>query len=161
VPDALRDLLLVVGQSLAIYLFLIVAMTRLGRREMAQLTILEYLVIALLGSAVETGLYAGNASLPAGLVSAATLLATNRGFAFLVNRSPMVRRFFITTPVVLVHDSQIVWPHLRGAHLTEKDVMAAIRSRGYDSLDDVHLAVLEVNGLIAVVPRKPESGASG
>lgn len=146
------ELLIVVGQSLVIYAFLVVTLGRVGPAVMAGLTPFQYLVVALLGSAVETGLYAGSASLPAGLVAAAALLASNRVLNLLLVRSSPVRRLLVGTPIVLVHDGQIIPSHLRRAGMTERDVRAAIRARGYDSLDDVRLAVLEVDGLVGVVP---------
>ncbi len=150
--DTLQTLFAAAWHSVVIYLFLIIGLNCVGRPLMAQFTLLEYLVIALLGSAVETGLYAGSASLPAGLVAAAALLASNRVLNLLLIRSSRVRRLLVGTPIVLVHDGQIIPSHLRRAGMTERDVRAAIRGRGYDSLDDVRLAVLEVNGLVGVVP---------
>jgi len=151
--QTLLGLLVVVGQTIAIYAFLVVGLSRVGRRSMAQLTLIEYAIIALLGSAVETGLYSGSGALLNGLVSAASLLASNRALTLLARRWPALRRFLVGVPIVLVHDGQLVRPHLRQACLTEQDVLEAIRRRGYDRLDDVRLAVLEVNGTIGVVPR--------
>jgi uncharacterized membrane protein YcaP (DUF421 family) len=150
----------VVWHSLAIYLLLTVALRFMGRALMAQFTLLEYFVIALLGSAVETGLYAGSSSLPAGLASAAVLLAANRGLSAAINRSRRLRRFFVGAPLLLVQDGQFVRSHLRTAGLTENDVRAGIRERGYEGLDDVRYAVLEVNGAIGVIPRASQGSGS-
>jgi uncharacterized membrane protein YcaP (DUF421 family) len=147
------DLLVVVGQSLAIYVFLVVALGRLGRDQMAGLTPFGYLVIALLGSAVETGLYHGSSSLAAGLVAAATLLLADHATTFLVNRWPRLRRWLCGAPVVLAHDGRVIPEHLRRVRLTEEDLRAAIRERGYEDLADVRLAVLEVDGSVGVVPK--------
>ncbi len=159
--DNTPTLLGAVWHTLAIYAFLILGLSRITRRQMAQFTILDYLIIALLGSAVETTLYAGSTSVAAGLLSAATLLLANRALSFMVNHSTLFRRFLIGTPVVLVHDGQLLPSHLRHAHLTKEDVMAAIRIRGYDSLDQVRFAILEVNGSIGVVPKESQEQKGG
>ncbi len=155
------DLALVVGQSLVIYVYLILFLSLVGRRQMAQLTLIEYLIIALLGSSVETGLYAGNTSLPAGLVSAGTILVANRVLDHIMTRWRPLRRLLLAPPILLVSDGQIIQSHLHAAHLTEKDVMAAVRLRGYDSLDAVRFAVLEPNGAIGVVPADSKRDTSG
>lgn len=150
----LPDLILVVvWHTLVIYLVLIGGLSRMGRSLMAERTLPTYLTIALLGSAVETGLYAGSGSLAAGLASAATLLIANRVLTVLLTRSVALRHLLIGTPIVLVHDGQLVWPHLRQVGMTEQEIMAAIRERGYERLDDVHFAVMEVNGAVGVIPR--------
>src|SRR5690242_7159186 len=111
-------IVVVVWHTLVIYLVLIVGLSRIGRSLMAERTLPTYLTIALLGSAVETGLYAGSGSLAAGLASAATLLVANRVLTLLLTRSASLRRFLIGTPIVLVHDGQLVWPHLRQVGIT-------------------------------------------
>lgn len=151
--DSLHTLPVVVWHTLAVYLFLIVAVRLIGRPVMAQLTVLGYLVVALLGSAVETALYNGSASLQAGLTAAATLFIGDKAITLLLAKSALLRRLVIGTPLVLVAHGRFIRSQLRRAGLTESDVRAAIRERGYDDLDEVRWAVLEVNGLVSVVPR--------
>ena len=155
------ELLIVVGQTLAIYLFLFVLLGRFGRMLMAGLTPIQYLVIALLGSAVETGLYHGSNSLWAGLASACTLLLANWGTSALVCRWPRLRRWLAGAPVVLVHDGRVLPEHLRQVRLTEDDLRAAIRRHGYEDVRDVRLAVLERDGSVGVVPRDREEEQEG
>src|SRR5581483_7854106 len=138
------ELLLVVGQTLAIYVFLVVAISRIGRPQVGELTPVGYLIAALLGSAVETGLYHGSGSLAAGLVSAATLIAANHATMRLLHRWPRLRRWLLGAPVLLVHHGQIIRSHLRQARLTEQELRAGIRKRGYDDLAQVRLAFLEI-----------------
>jgi uncharacterized membrane protein YcaP (DUF421 family) len=144
--------LLVVGQSLAIYLFLVIALARFGRMTMAGLTPGGYLIIALLGSAVETGLYRGSGSLGAGLASALTVVAADRGLSASLRRWPHWRRWLVGRPVVLVHDGRVLMAHLRQVRLTEDDLLAALRQHGYESAERVRLAVLEIGGSVGVVP---------
>ena len=148
------SLLIVAGQSLAIFVFLVVVLSRTGRTLLTGLTPFEYLIVALLGSAVETGLYHGSDSLWAGLVSFTTLVLADHATSVLMKRCPRLRRLLVGGPVVLVHDGRVLHDHLRRVRMTEADVQAAARKRGYDNLDDVRLAVLEVNGQVGVVPKK-------
>ncbi|MGE5358649.1 MAG: DUF421 domain-containing protein [Bacteroidales bacterium] len=146
----------VVTHTLVIYVFLVVALATLGRQQMGQLTLADYLIIALLGSAVKTGLYVGGGSFWAGVVSAFTLLASNRAFRFVSAHVPRVRRFIVGSPILVVHGGRVLDRNLRRAHMTEQDLMSAIRIRGYDSLEAVRFAVVEPNGSVGVVPRDAE-----
>jgi uncharacterized membrane protein YcaP (DUF421 family) len=145
--------MIVAGQSLAIYLFLVVVLSRFGHSIMAGLSHVNYLVLALLGSAVETGLYCGSDSMTAGLVSAATLLFADQAISFIVNRWPKCRRLLCGGPIVLIHHGRMVHQHLRRAWLSEHDVLTAIRKRGISDIEDIRLAVLEPSGMIGVVPK--------
>lgn len=156
--SSLGTLFTVAWHTAVIYLLLVVGLRFAGRALMAQFTALEYLVIALLGSAVETGLYAGSASLAAGLAAATTLLVLDRLLATVLARSRRLRAALIGSPIVLVRDGRLLEPQLRRAGLTEDDVRAAIRERGYERLDQVRYAVLEVNGAVGVVPAEGRRG---
>ena len=150
-PD-LNPLLRVALHTTAIYFFLIAGLRCLGRRQMGQLTSVDLMIIIVLGSAVETAMVAGNTTLEAGLVSAATLLAVNRGLAFVLHRSKRLRHLVVGGPVLLVHFGHFVEEHLRRVGLTEADVLEAIHERGEAGIEKVKFAVLEVDGSINVVP---------
>jgi uncharacterized membrane protein YcaP (DUF421 family) len=142
----------VAGSTAAIYLFLIGALRLVGRRQLGQLTVIDLVVVLALGSAVETAMIHGNTSLPAGLVSAGTLLVLNAVLTWVFRRSPRLRHLVNGGPVLLVHDGCVVEEHVRRVSLTDADLMEALRSRGFDDLKQVQAAVLETDGSITVVP---------
>ena len=146
------ELARVAAQTLTIYLLLIVGLTFAGRRLISQLTLLELAIVMILGSAVETSMVAGDTSLPAGLVSATTLMLGNRALSFLLGRSPWLRHLLVGRPILLVRDGQLLPGHLSRAGLTEADVLGAIRERGYADLKRVRFAVLESDGSVGVIP---------
>lgn len=152
------SLAIVAGSTTAIYLFLVMLLRLFGRREMAQLTMIDLIVVLILGSAVETAMIHGNLTLPAGLTSAATLLALNKLMTLAFLRSDRLRHLVGGGPVLLVHDGTLVTEHLTRVGMTAVDVAEAIRGRGFDDLREVKYAVLETDGEVTVVPvRRPGS----
>jgi uncharacterized membrane protein YcaP (DUF421 family) len=148
------DMVRVVLHTVAVYFFLIASLSLLGHRQVAELGLVELVVVMVLGSAVETAMIAGDTSLLAGLVSAATLLICNRIFSTLLRRSPRLRRIVVGRPIPLVANGKLLPRRTREAGLTEADVLEGIRERGYEHLEEVRLAVQEIDGTISVVPRK-------
>ena len=69
--------LLLVVRALVVYVFLGVALRLAGRRELAQLTTFDLVLLLILANAVQNSINAGDNSLAGGLVSAATLLSVN------------------------------------------------------------------------------------
>lgn len=143
---------IIAGNTLAIYLFLIVAMKILSRRQLGQLNALDLLVMILLGSAVETAMVHGSTLLRAGFVSASTLLVANRLLSHVTSRSKRMRRFFSPGPVLLVHDGRFIEEHLNRMGLTHEDVLQAVRAREHADLAEIRFAILESDGEINVVP---------
>ncbi len=144
-------LLVVAGSTAGIYLFVIGLLRVVGRRQLAQLSALDLIVVLLLGSAVETAMIHGDVSLAAGLVSAATLLALNRLLTLVFLRAPRLSQLVNGGPILLVHDGTVIEEHLRRVGLTHPDLDAALRSRGYAGPATVRAAVLETDGSITVV----------
>ncbi len=144
----------VVFSTLLLYLFVLVFLAAIGHRETSELTLPELLVITAVGSSVETAMVTGNKSLLAGLVSASTLFVANGLLSALVQRVGRIRGFVVGKPIPLVLDGRLLSSQLSRAGLTEADVAQGLRKSGYDSLKDVKLAVLEIDGMISVVPKE-------
>ena len=153
-PASLKDLLPVFGHTCAIYLFLIFMIRFFNRRQLGQFTVIDLIIIILLGSAVETAMVNANTTLAAGIVCASTLMLLNTLLARVLCRSKRLRHLVLQGPVLLVHDGQFVEDHLRRIGFTHEDVMEAIREREYDDVADVRFAVLETDGEVNVIPMK-------
>lgn len=138
--------------TLIIYCYLILLVRLFSRRQLGQLTVIDLLVIILLGSAVETAMINGNTSLRAGLVSAATLLLTNFLLGRICLKSKRLRHFVGAGPVLVVHDGHFVEENMKRIGLTDDDVMEALRSREVDDISKVRFGVMEVDGTFNVIP---------
>jgi uncharacterized membrane protein YcaP (DUF421 family) len=136
-----------------IYIYLIVLVRIFGRRQLGQLTVIDLLVIILLGSTVETAMINGNTAIRAGLLSATTLLATNFILSKLFGRFKRLRHLAGAGPTLLVHDGHMIQENLKRAGLSEDDVMEALRGRECADINDIRSAVLEVDGTVNVVWR--------
>jgi len=141
-----------VGATTAVYVFLIAGLRLLGRRQLGQLTVLDLVVVLVLGSAVETAMIHGDTSLRVGLVSAATLLILNRLLTLLLVHSRRFRHLVNGGPMLLVHRGAILDEHLVRAGMTPEDLVEALRARGYEGPEGVRAAVLETDGTVSVVP---------
>ncbi len=148
-------LLIVAGTTAGIYLFLIAILRLIGRRQLAQLSVLDLIVVLLLGSAVETAMIHGDLSLPAGLVSAGTLIVLNRLLSWVFLKSPRLSQLVNGGPILLVHNGQVLEGHLRRVGLTRPDLDAALRGRGYAGPAGVRACVLETDGTISCIGERP------
>lgn len=154
---AVQPMLWVAMHTVVIYFFLIFLMRTIGQRTLGQLSVVDLVIVIVMGSAVETAMVNGDTSLQAGLVCASTLLVANRTLAFFVVRSRRFRKLVVGNPMILVHNGKFIEDHLRRAGLTEEDVMEALREREENKLDDILFAILEVDGTINVVPCHAET----
>lgn len=149
----IAELLPVVGHTVVIYLFLMIALRIAGRHQIGQLSVIDLVILILLGSAVETAMVNGDTSLAAGIVCSATLLILNRLFAWIVHRVAPLNRELNGDPITLINGGHFVEENLRRVGLTHDDVLQALRARGLADVSEAQFAVMEVNGSITVIPR--------
>jgi uncharacterized membrane protein YcaP (DUF421 family) len=91
-------------------------------------------------------------SLQGGLIAAAVLLVANRLVAMVRLRGGRFGRLIEGTPTVLIQEGQFVEPHLRREGIEKEELEMAAREHGMESIKQVKLAVLEVDGSISIVP---------
>jgi uncharacterized membrane protein YcaP (DUF421 family) len=138
---------------LAVYVVVLVGIRLGGRRQLGQLTPFDLVLVLLVANAVQNAMVGPDTTLAGGVVSAATLFVANAGVGQLRLASPSLRRLVEGTPIVLVQRGEWVETSIRREGLTHDDVLESIREHGgVDSVQDVALAVLEVDGTVSVVP---------
>ena len=143
----------IAARTLIVYLALLLALRLAGKREIGQITTFDLVVILLVANAVQNAMVGPDTSLTGGLISAAVLIASNQTIALVRERVPWLRRAVEGSPSLLIDNGEFVMAHLRREGLDPDEVMMAIREHGIDSLADVKMAVLEVDGSISIVPK--------
>jgi uncharacterized membrane protein YcaP (DUF421 family) len=137
-------------RSIAVYLFLVLALRLAGKRELAQLNSFDLVVLLLLSNTVQNAIIGQDNSLLGGLVGASVLLAVNYLIVRLGFQYPTVARTLEGSPTVLVQRGSTLDGNLRRYLITKEELMAAVRRQGARNLGDIDLVVLEANGALTV-----------
>jgi uncharacterized membrane protein YcaP (DUF421 family) len=150
-PDAI-GMWMIVAKTIVVYLFLIAGLRLIGKRELGQMNIYDLVLIVIVGNAVQNAMMGNDNTLCGGLISAATLLIVNRGFNMLLQRSKRVERVMVGQPVLILNDGVPIEAKMKKEGITHDQLLAALREHGLTRADQAHMAVLEVDGSISVVP---------
>ncbi len=142
----------IVVRTAVIYLVVFAGLRLTGKRELGQMTVFDLVVILLIANAVQNAMVGPDVSLTGGVIAAIALLAVNWAVSQLRLRSRFWGKLLEGTPTVLIEDGEFVAPHLRKEGLERAEVEMAMREHGVESVRDVKLAVLEVDGSISIVP---------
>ncbi len=151
-PDGLT-VLGIAGKTAVIYLLVVLGIRLLGTRELGRLNAYDFVLVVVIANSVQNALVGGDNTLVGGLVSALTLLLVNQLVTWVLNRFPWLEKHVVGEPVVLVSDGRVQGERMSREGVTRDELMAALREHGVTGLDEVRLAVLEVDGDISVVPR--------
>ena len=140
-------------RSVAVYVFLVVALRLGGKRELGQLTSFDLVLLLILSNALQNSLNAGDNSLGGGLVSAVTLLVLNSLFARGTYRYPWLDRLLQGRPVIIVTEGQVHQRALEHERITLEELRSALRKQGILRIADAGRVVLEPDGTFTAVAK--------
>ncbi len=143
--------LIIAGKSVAIYLFIIFAIRFFGKKELAQLSVIDLVFILLISNSVQNAMVGSDSSLQGGIVAALGLFIANYIFKFFLRRSQKFSNIVQGEKIVLVQDGKVLQMGMKHAMMSLDELERAIREHGVDCIDNVDLAVLEVDGNISIL----------
>lgn len=132
-------------------LFLVTKM--LGKKQVSQLSLFDYVIGISIGNFaaemtinLETNYWNG--------IFAVVLFGV---IAYLVSylsmRSIILRRFFMGVPTVIIQHGKLLEKNIKKVKFDVNDLLEECRSAGYFNLEDIEYAVLEVNGMLSILPK--------
>ncbi len=140
-------------RSAVVYAALLVGLRLTGKRQIGQMAPFDLVVILLIANAVQNAMVGPDTSLLGGLISAGVLLGANAVVARFRDRIPGLRQAIEGNPAVLIADGQLVARTISREGVDLGELEQAIREHGIEKLEDVQMAVLEVDGTISIVPK--------
>ena len=142
-------LLQIALRTLTVYAVVLVGVRLSGKREVGQMTPFDLTLLLLLSNAVQNAMTGSDTSVIGGATAAATLLIVNFLVAKVAGRNRRLRKLIKGEPAVLIHNGKVIDSTMAREHVAMDDVQQGLREHGIASVNDVALAVLEVDGNIS------------
>ncbi|QIK74214.1 DUF421 domain-containing protein [Nocardioides piscis] len=133
-------------RSLVIFLFLWLVVRVGGKREVAQLTAFDMILLITVGDLVSQGIVQEDYSLTTAVIAVATFAVAGLALGSLAQRFPGFRPWLAGRARIVVRDGEPLLDVLRGERMTIQDVHEAARRQGIRRLSDIELCVLETDG---------------
>ncbi|MEY3645877.1 MAG: hypothetical protein RL127_585 [Bacteroidota bacterium] len=113
-------------KSIAVYVFIVAAIRLFGKKEFAQLSVVDLLI----SNSVQNAMVGSDSSLPGGLAAAFALFLANYILKKIEKYFPKVGQVIEGEPILLVYQGKIQAAGLKKADLTEAQLAASIREHG-------------------------------
>ena len=136
----------IVIRATALYFFLWALTRGLGKRELAEMTAFELLLLVVVGDLIQQGVTQEDMSITGAFLAVGTIGLWILAFSWLGFRSKPARELIEGIPVVVVKDGRPVDATLRLERVTLDEVLEGARNQGIADLRDVRLAILEPDG---------------
>jgi uncharacterized membrane protein YcaP (DUF421 family) len=124
-----------------------------GKRELAQLSAFELLLLVTVGDLVQQGVTQEDYSITGALLAVGTIGFWVLVFSYTSFKLPRARKVIDGQPVIVVQDGRPLGQMLELERLTVDDVIAEARQHGIADLGDVRFGVLEADGKFSFVTR--------
>lgn len=141
----------IVLRTICVYAFMIIAIRIFGKKELAQLSVIDLVFILLISNSVQNAMVGPNTSLNGGLVAAGSLFLVNYTLKQILYRSKKMSNLIQGEAVLLIYNGVANMENCKKAEITIEELEAAVREHGAKDIQKVELAILEVDGNISVI----------
>lgn len=145
------DLVFVALRSIAVYLFIVIAIRIFGKREITQLSVIDLVFILLISNSVQNAMVGPDTTLLGGIVAATALFVVNTVLSMLLYKSKTLTHLLEGEDIMLIYQGKVLPKHLKEAGISIDELHQAVREHGVADIKAVDLAVLETDGNISIL----------
>jgi uncharacterized membrane protein YcaP (DUF421 family) len=141
----------IIGRSLAVYFFIIIAIRIFGKKELAQLSVIDLVFILLISNAVQNAMIGPDTSLLGGMVGAGALFVANFILKKVLYKNKKLSELLEGKAILLIYKGKIQEHNLEHAQITIEELESAVREHGVQDIQKVDLGMLEADGNISII----------
>lgn len=148
----LGEIMTMFSRTLLIYIFTLVAIRIMGKREIGELTPFDLVVSLMIAELGVILIENHQAPLIHAIVPIMTLSGLQIGISLLSLKSEKVRKLLNGSPSILIKNGEIVEEEMKRSRYTIHDLMTQLRENGTFNIADVEFAILETTGDLTIIP---------
>jgi uncharacterized membrane protein YcaP (DUF421 family) len=143
-----------VFRALVLFGCVLILLRVVGRRELATMEPIDFILLVVLGDAIQQGLTQDDYSVSGALIVIFTIGVLQVSLAYATFRSGRIRTVMEGEPLVLIENGNVLDRNLRRARIAREELAEEARLSQVPALSDVAWAVLETSGKISIIPKK-------
>lgn len=141
----------IVLRSTAIFFFIWLLTRAMGKRELAEMTAFELILLVTIGDLVQQAVTQEDMSVVGAVLSVGTIGAWILVFSYLTFRWRRTEPLLIGVPVIVVRDGEPIDEALKLERVPLDEVLQAARQQGIESLGEVKVGILEADGRFSFI----------
>ena len=138
-------------RTVILYFAILISMRIMGKRQLGEMEISEFIVAALIADLAATPLQDIGIPLLNGLVPIIIMFCFEIIIAGLNMRSVKLRKLTYGRPEIIIRDGRIIREAMHKNRFTLDELMQELRAQGLTDTAQVEYAVLETNGQLSII----------
>jgi uncharacterized membrane protein YcaP (DUF421 family) len=140
----------IVLRTLIVYVYTLVLLRWIGGRSIAQLSVVEFLLVIALGSAVGDAMFYPDVPLLHALAVITVVVLIDKAIDVLVRRSSAAKQMIAGRSIAVVEHGRILTEGILNRGISGLELMEMLRLEGVENLGEVRNAYLEASGRVSV-----------
>lgn len=139
-----------------IYVFLMLALRVMGKRELSKMSAIELVMLLLIPELFSQAAVGEDASMTNAVIATATLLTLVLLTSIASHLSSRAHSLISGTPTVLVRSGRYIEENMNRERIAPDELLAEMHKAGYERLEQIRWAILEDDGKISLIPVEGE-----
>ena len=143
----------IVLRTLIIYIFLLIIMRLMGKRQLGELELSELITTFLFSEIASIPITNPESSIWHAILPIIIIASLEILLSFSVLKIPILKKILTGRPSVIIQRGKINKDEMKRARLTIDELISGIRQGGIFNISEVDYAIPEENGRLTVVPK--------
>ena len=135
-----------------IYLFLLVVLRMMGKRELSEMSAVEFVTLMLIPEIVTDALKDEDYSLTGGFIGICTLLSLVFISSLISYRFKKAGEIIEGKSTILVEHGRLVQEHADKERVSLDEIFSEMHKHGYTALGEIRWVILEPDGKLSFIP---------
>jgi len=150
----------IVLRTAMVYIFLMLAMRIMGKRQLGELQVSELVTTLLLSELVALPIYEQNVPIAFSIIPVLLLLSFEIISSFLSSKFPKFKKIVEGVPSFIISKGQLIQSELKKNRIGLDELLEELRLQSITDISQVEYAILEQNGRLSVIPKCKEKPAT-
>lgn len=149
----MTNILDIIIRSLVSLVVLFVITELMGKKQISQLNMFDYIIGISIGSIAASLSVDDSINYIDGALSIVVYGGIAAFISYLTTKSIVLRRFFTSTPLVIMNKGKIIYENLKKSKLDINDFLQIARENGYYDISQINCSILESSGKVSFLPK--------
>ncbi len=152
----MSDIVKVLVFSITSYVFLFIIAKLLGKKQIAQLSFIDYVVGITIGSIAAEMATETTKPFYHYLIAMAVFFLFDMLVSLLGRKNAFLKKLVNGKPIILIENGKIDYKKLKKSKLCIDEVCGMARDKNIFDLNDIAYAIFETNGKLSILPKSPK-----
>ena len=146
--------LLLLSENIVTYLYLIVMLRILGKKEMSRITLFDVIVFLLISELITLSIGDDNISFFYGAFSVLVIVLVDKVFSYLTMKSKWLKRIVQGTPSYIIFHGEIDLKEMQKIKYSFEDLYHQVRQNNISTFSEIEFAILETDGQLSIIKKQ-------